>query len=295
METARLLKLATRASVITATMLIIAKLIAWVMSDSVSILASLVDSLMDVAASLINLFAVHYALTPADEEHRYGHGKAESLAGLAQAAFIAGSALFLVLHAVDRLLHPRPLEDINIGISVMVFSIVATLILLAIQRHVIKHTGSTAIRADSLHYVTDLLTNLSVIVALLIAGFGWQGADAVFALGIAAYIIYSAWQIGHEAFQQLMDREMPSAFQKQVRAVALAHPQVRGVHDLRTRRSGPLTIIQLHLELDDDISLKQAHAIADQVEAAIQAQVPGADIIIHQDPVSASKNPSSRT
>jgi ferrous-iron efflux pump FieF len=280
----RLLRLATRASVATATLLITAKLVAWVMTGSVSVLASLIDSMMDVAASLINLFAVRYALMPADSEHRFGHGKAESLAGLAQTTFIAGSAVFLILQAVDRLLHPRPLEDVGIGVGVMVFAILATLALLILQRHVIRVTGSTAIRADALHYTTDVLTNASIIIALLLSGYGWQGIDALFALGIAAYILYSAWRIGHEAFQLLMDRELPDDQRERIRRIVLANDRVRGVHDLRTRRSGPDIFIQMHLELDDELSLFVAHEIADEVEASIREIHPQADVLIHKDP-----------
>ncbi len=287
----RLLRLATYASVATAGILIAGKLVAWLMTGSVSVLASLVDSMMDVAASLINLFAVRYSLMPADKEHRFGHGKAESLAGLAQATFIAGSAVFLMLHAFDRLLHPRPLEDVAVGIGIMVFAIVSTLVLLAIQRHVIRETGSTAIRADSLHYLTDLLTNASIIIALLLAGFGWQGADSVFAMGIVLYILYSAWHIGHDAFQLLMDRELPDEQREQIRRAALGHAQVRGIHDLRTRRSGQDLFIQMHMELDDDLSLLDAHAIADAVDLEIRKLYPEADIIIHKDPYGLEENP----
>ncbi len=280
----RLLRLATHASVATATLLITGKLVAWVMTGSVSVLASLVDSMMDVAASLINLFAVRYALMPADSEHRFGHGKAESLAGLAQTTFIAGSAVFLILQAIDRLLHPRPLEDVGIGVGVMVFAILATLALLILQRHVIRVTGSTAIRADALHYKTDVLTNASIIIALLLSGYGWQGIDALFALGIAAYILYSAWRIGQEAFQLLMDRELPDDQRERIRRIVLANDRVRGVHDLRTRRSGHDIFIQMHLELDDELSLFVAHEIADEVEASIREIHPQADILIHKDP-----------
>lgn len=282
---ARLLRLATYASVVTATILIMAKIGAMLLTGSVSVMASLIDSLMDAAASLINLFAVRYSLMPADEEHRFGHGKAESLAGLAQATFIAGSALFLLLHAVDRLLNPQPLQDIGIGIAVMVFAIVATLILLAIQRYVIARTGSTAIRADSLHYFTDLLTNASIIAALALSLTGWPGMDPLFAIGIAFYILYSAWQIGLEAFHQLMDRELPDADRERIRAIALGHAQVRGLHDLRTYRSGQREIVQFHLELDGELSLHAAHAVTEAVTAAIRQAYPAADIVIRQDPV----------
>jgi len=286
----RLLRLATNASVATATILIAAKLVAWAMTGSVSVLASLVDSMMDVAASLINLFAVRYSLMPADHEHRFGHGKAESLAGLAQTTFIAGSAVFLILQAFDRLLHPRPLEDVGIGVGVMVFAILATLALLILQRHVIRVTGSTAIKADALHYTTDVLVNGSIIIALLLSGYGWPGIDALFALGIAGYILYSAWHIGHEAFQLLMDRELPDEQRQRIRHAALAHNQVRGVHDLRTRRSGHDIFIQMHLVLDDELSLFDAHEIGDEVEASIREIHPEADILIHKDPHSLDEN-----
>lgn len=281
---ARLLRRATLASVVTASVLIAAKLVAWLLTGSVSLLASLVDSLMDVAASIINLMAVRYALEPPDAQHRFGHGKSEALAGLAQATFIAGSAVFLVFHAVDRLLHPVPLADLEVGIVVMVFAIVATAVLVAIQRHAIRHTGSTAIRADSLHYLTDLLTNVGIIIALVLAGLGWQGIDPVIAIVIAVYIVWSAWGIGREAFHVLMDRELPEAVREQVTALALGHPEVRGVHDLRTRQSGLVKIIQLHLELDAWLPLREAHAMAKQVEREILAAYPEADVTIHQDP-----------
>ncbi|MGD8853721.1 MAG: cation diffusion facilitator family transporter [Gammaproteobacteria bacterium] len=280
----RLLHLATGASVATAGILIAAKLAAWLLTGSVSVLASLVDSLMDAAASVVNLIAVRYSLEPPDAEHRFGHGKAESLAGLAQATFIGGSAVFLVLHAVDRLLHPRPLQDVPVGVSVMVFAIAATLVLLAIQRYVIRRTGSTAIRADSLHYRSDLLVNASIILALMLETRGWTGFDPVFALAIAAYILYSAWHIGHDAFQLLMDRELPPEMQERVRRVALDDARVLGIHDLRTRQSGQTPFVQLHIELHPDMSLTEAHAIADHIEFAIRETLPGADVIIHQDP-----------
>ena len=286
-QSERLLKLATRASVATAAILIIAKLIAYWQTDSVSILASLVDSLMDAGASIINLLAVSYALAPPDKEHRFGHGKAESLAAMAQATFIAGSGLFLILEAIDRLIKPHPIESIDIGLGVMIFSVVATLILLAIQRHVINKTNSAAIRADALHYKTDLFTNTAIIVALLLSQFGWGGIDPLFALAIAGYILYSSWEIGSEAFHDLLDHEITEEKREQIIKIAKAHPQVRGMHDLRTRLSGRTEFIQMHLELDDNLPLIEAHDIADQVEENILRAIPTADVVIHLDPVSA--------
>ncbi|MDS4019292.1 MAG: cation diffusion facilitator family transporter [Candidatus Competibacter sp.] len=283
---ARLLRLATYASVTTATVLIAGKLAAALLTGSVSVLASLVDSMMDVAASIINLMAVHYSLQPPDREHRFGHGKAEPLAGLVQAAFIAGSAVFLILHAVDRLLHPQPLNDALVGVGVLIFSIVATVVLLLFQHHVIRRTHSTAIRADALHYATDLLTNAATILALGLAMLGWSLADPIFAIGIALYILYSAGQIGYEAIQLLMDHELPPEVHARIKEIVRAHPQVHGVHDVRTRRSGQTYFIQLHLMLDDQLPLVVAHRVADEVEAAIKGIFPNADVLIHEDPAS---------
>jgi ferrous-iron efflux pump FieF len=285
---ARLLRLATYASSTTALALVIAKLVAWLITGSVSLLASLIDSCMDAFASLTTLFAIRLALRPADTEHRFGHGKAESLAALGQSAFILASGLFLIYQAADRLIYPKPIQDTAIGISVMGFAIVITLALLTLQRHVIRQTGSTAIKADALHYKTDLLTNASVAVALAVYWLsGLDRIDPLFALAIAAYILYSAWQIAAEAVQMLMDRELPELDRRRIAALAQQHPKVRGVHDLRTRQSGRSVFIQLHLELNGDLSLEEAHAIADEVHDTIVADFINAEVLIHQDPVGA--------
>jgi len=256
LATADLLRLATYASTATALLLIAVKLAAWVMTGSLSVMASLVDSLMDAAASLINLLAVRYSLKSPDADHQFGHGKAEALAGLGQASFICGSALFLLMQTAERLRHPQPLKAVGVGIGVMAFAIIATLLLLAFQTYVIKRTGSTAIKADALHYKTDLLTNAFFVSA------GWPLLDPLCAAGIAAYILRSAWQIGQEAMQVLMDRELPDTTRQAICDLALSHALVLGIHDLRTRQAGQVMHIQLHLDLDSA----------------------GADIIIHQDP-----------
>lgn len=292
---ARLLKISTYASVGVALLLVGAKGGAWITTGSVSVLASLIDSLMDTAASLINLLAVRYALAPADAEHRFGHGKAESMAGMAQATFIAGSAIFLLLQAIDRLIHPVPLNDIGSGIGVMVFAMACTALLVGVQRYVIRRTQSTAIRADSLHFVTDFLSNGATLLALVLVSAGWASADPWLAIMIAIYILYSARTIGVEAFHLLMDRELPDQQRSQIEQIARSHADVRGVHDLRTRQSGQTVMIQLHIELDDDMPLRQAHAISDQIEIAIGEAFAGADIIIHQDPVSVGRQEHNRT
>jgi len=248
-EHQRLLRLATRASLTVACVLVISKALAWWFSDSVSLLAGLTDSALDAVASLLNLLAVQYALRPADDDHRYGHGKAEALAGMAQALFIGASAVIIAVQAVERLQSPAPLGNTTAGIGVMLLSLVLTVGLLAFQRKVVRVTGSTAIRADSLHYRSDLLLNGSILVALLLARFGWPQLDALFGLGIAVYIFWSAVQIARESGSILMDKELPSEVSEDMRALVCGLPGVVGAHDLRTRVSGHRWFVQVHLEL----------------------------------------------
>jgi ferrous-iron efflux pump FieF len=276
---------ASYASTGVAVTLIVVKLFAWGMTGSVSLLSSLLDSLLDAAASLLSLFAIRHATTPADREHRFGHGKAEPLAALGQAAFIAGSAVFLLMQAVERLFSPSPVTHSGVGIAVMVLSIAATIALVRYQRHVVEQTDSVAIAADSLHYRGDLVLNGSVIVSLLLSdALRWPYADPLFGGGIACWIIYNAWQIAATALVQLMDRELPDTDRAHIRAIAQAHPEVKSVHDLRTRAAGPTSFIQLHVEMDGGMSLSRAHLVSDEVEAKILEAFPSAEIIIHQDP-----------
>jgi ferrous-iron efflux pump FieF len=288
-EAGRLLRLATHLSVSVALILIVAKAYAWWMTDSVAILASLVDSLMDAGASLLNLFAVRYALAPADASHRWGHGKAEAIAGLGQGVFILGSGIFLVSEAVNRLMNPAPVTAFSVGIGVMVLTIVLTAALVAVQSSVIRRTRSAAIRADSLHYRADLLTNAAVLAALVLAHFGWPGVDPLFAVAVAAYTLKAAWDIIRDALSELLDQELPEARRQEIIAVASGHPQVRGVHDLRTRSAGRVDFIELHLELDDHMPLMVAHEVSDAVEEALVERIPHADVMIHLDPVSLSE------
>jgi ferrous-iron efflux pump FieF len=276
---------ATYASISVAALMIAVKLVAWFATDSVSLLSSLLDSLLDGAASLVNLVAVHQALVPADREHRFGHGKAEPLASLGQAAFIAGSAVLLLIQAVRQLLQPVPVINTGIGIGVMVFAIIVTLVLVRYQRSVVNRTGSLVVSADALHYRADLVLNASVIVSLLLTTeLGWVVIDPLFGGAIALWIIYGAWQVAAKAIVQLMDRELPDEERRRIRQIALAHAEVRAVHDLRTRAAGPTAFIQVHLEMDGDMTLKEAHRVSDAVEADIRAAFPNAEVLIHQDP-----------
>lgn len=282
---ARLMRRATYASVAIALLLIVVKIVAWLLTDSVAMLSTLIDSILDAFASLVNLLAVRHALAPPDREHRFGHGKAEPLAAMAQSAFICGSAIFLVIEAGQRLYAPQPIAKGEVGIAVMLFSIVMTFLLVQYQRFVIRRTRSLAIKADSLHYVGDLLVNAAVIVAIMLSWrLGWYFADPIFAIGIAGYIIWNAWQIARQALDMLMDRELPDEQRQRIRELALAHQEVVALHDLRTRAAGPQTFIQMHLEMDGKLSLWRAHEIAEQVENELREVFPGAEVIIHQDP-----------
>jgi ferrous-iron efflux pump FieF len=281
---ATLLRRATLASVLTACALVLGKGLAFALTHSVAILASLFDSLMDAGASLLLLFAVRYALKPADDEHRFGHGKSEALAGLGQSVFIAGSALFVIVRAVERLLHPEPLHQVAAGIAMMLGSIAVTAVLVRYQLRVARTTGSSAIAADALHFTTDLATHVAAIAGLGLSAAGFTRLDPLFAIGIALSTAYAALRIAREAFEVLMDRELPREVQERIRGIALAHADVSGVHDLRTRKSGATKLIQLHLELDGRLALDDAHRISVEVERAIRHEFPEADVVIHEDP-----------
>jgi len=290
---ARLMRLATYASVSVAATLITVKVGALYATGAAVILATLVDSILDGAASLLNLFAVRHSLQPADSEHRFGHGKAEALAGLGQAAFIGGSAVFLGFESLQRTLDPQPVVQSNIGIAVTVFALVLTIALVGLQRYVVRASGSVAVGADALHYASDVMLNLGVIAGLLLAGrFGLIFADPLIAMAIAGWIGYSAVQIFRTSYDQIMDRELPDEDRTKVHEIALAHKEVIAIHDVRSRLAGTTPFIQLHLEMQPDMTLHAAHLIADEVEARVKAAFPGAEVIIHQDPAGFEKHPA---
>lgn len=283
---ARLVNRAALAATMLASLLLLVKIFAWWYTGSVSLLAALVDSLVDIAASLTNLFVVRYSLQPADAEHTFGHGKAESLAALAQSMFISGSALFLFLTGLQHLASPNELRAPMVGIIVTLVALFSTLALVAFQRWVVKRTRSVAIRADMLHYQSDVIMNGAILLALGLSWYGFKRADAMFALGIGVWILYSALRMGYEAVQALLDRALPDEDRQTIIDIASSWPGVQGAHDIRTRQSGPTRFIQLHLEMDDDLPLYQAHKMAEEVEKALLARFPGSDVIIHQDPCS---------
>jgi len=282
-----LMKRAAIASVAVSAFLVAIKAGAYFASHSVALLASMADSALDLFASGLNMLAIRHALTPADAEHRFGHGKAEPLAGLAQGAFIAASALFISIQAVQHIVTPQPIDNSIPALIVMCISIVSTFFLVMYQRRVVSRTGSLAVDADRGHYASDLLTNLGVIVALVLVNWlGWTLADPLIALVVAGVLGWTAWGVGRRSLNQLMDRELSDEDRSRIRRIAESHPAVVNAHDLKTREAGLSIFIQLHLALRPDMTLAEAHVVSEAVEGAIREAYPNAEIIIHQDPAS---------
>ena len=270
-------------------LMIATKAWAWLASGSASMLGSLTDSLMDITATLMSFLVLSYALRPADDDHRFGHGKAEALAGLGQAAFIAGSGCLLMFHGIERLINPVELSPSLLGVWVSIFAIACTLVIVYVQNKVVKHTESIAIKADSVHYKGDLILNAAVLLAILLAYYGVLYADPLFAIGVAGYLLYNSWDIATESASHLMDKELPDEEKQSIFEIARNHNDVYGVHGIRTRQGGKVKFIQLHLELDDNLPLIRAHKVADEVELMITQQFESeVDILIHLDPLSLS-------
>ena len=281
-----LMRWATYASFGTAVTLIVITLGAWAITGSVALLSTLVDALTDAVSSVVNMWAVRQALMPPDMEHRFGHGKAEPLAGLGQAAFTLGSGVFLLIEAADRFVHPVPLIRSDIGIAVMVIAIILTLALVQFQNFVVRRTKSVAISAASTHYIGDILINLSVIVSMgIVTLFGWTFIDPMFAVFVSVFLMWNARIIAAESLEMLMDRELPEPQRNDLRTIAMGHVGVLDVHDLRTRQSGQRGFIQIHLEMDGTMPLSRAHEIGDEVERAIVEAYQNFEVIVHHDPV----------
>ncbi len=289
MEPQRLMRLATVASTSVALTLVVAKAVAWVVTDSVSMLSSLVDTSLDLVGSLITFFAVRQALVPADADHRFGHGKAEALAGLVQAGFIAASGCALLFAVAERFNAPKQVQEEGIGLMISALALVLTICLVAFQRHVVRRTGSVAIGADMAHYGTDLVATLVTGVGLFISGFFDQPLiDSGIAGLVALYLMHGSWNVGRNSLDILMDRELPEEDRRRVEEIARRNPGVKDVHELRTRSGGLTRFIQLHIEVDRNLSLLNGHDIGRQVQGEIAKAFPGAEIILHVDPAPAS-------
>lgn len=283
-------KLASLLSVSLAVFLSIIKLFASMSTGSLSILSSMIDSLADVLASAITYIAIRYSTKPASREFRYGYGKAEALSSFLQALFITGSGLFILYDGILRFFKPQELDDSFLGITIMLISLILTIALVSFQRYVVKKTNSLALKGDSAHYVVDIATNISVIFALIIiklTGIIW--IDNIVAIGIAAYLLHTAYILAKNAVCMLMDQELDDEIRINVEKIILSEPYVEGLHDLRTRSLGEVDLFEFHLELDPHISLVTAHNHAHQVEAKIHKTYPNAQIIIHQEPKGAKE------
>ena len=282
---ANLARSAAAASIAVAVLLVALKLWATWRTGSTAMLGSLADSALDLVASLATLVGVWIAAQPADEEHRFGHGKAEALAAVFQVMLIALSAAGIAFRAVQQLLAGARPEAATEGIAVSTIAIIATLALLGWQRYVLARTGSVAIAADHVHYQSDLLLNLAVIAALALDSYaGFARADPLFGFAIAAWLLWGAWRAGSDAVDQIMDREWPDEKRDAFLAVLAKHPDIRGVHDLRTRTSGTDDFVQFHMAVDPDLRITEVHDLMDDVEARIALDFPGVEVLIHPDP-----------
>lgn len=285
MEPQRLMRLATVASMSTALILIVAKFAAWRLTDSVSMLSSLVDTSLDLISSMVTFLAVRQALVPADDNHRFGHGKAEGLAGLIQAGFIAASGCALLVAIVERLGNPKQVREEEIGLAVSALAIGLTLCLVTFQKYVVRRSGSLAINADMAHYSTDLVATLITGAGVFLSGLLDQPLiDSGVAALVAFYLLHGGWKVARESLDVLMDHELPVEDGRKIEVIARAHPGVKDAHDLKTRSSGLTKFIQLHIEVDRDLSVVLGHAIGLEVQAEIARAYPGAEIILHVDP-----------
>ncbi|WP_211244975.1 cation diffusion facilitator family transporter [Thalassotalea mangrovi] len=284
---ARLVTLATSLAVGIVVVMMLTKLTVWWFTPSASLLGSTLDSLFDLLASVSNLLIVRWSLRPADQGHRFGHGKAENMAALLQATIISASASLLIVHGWQRMFNPIVIEHTVWGIGVSVLAIVLTLALVRFQVFVIERTDSLAIKADQLHYKSDLMLNLAVIAALLLYQLDWQFFDGLFAMAIGIYLIFGVARLAYMSIQQLLDHQLPQEELARIEEIITAPVEVIGFHELKTRRAGQHRFIQFHLELDQDLSLVAAYQISEQVQQALEAEFSDCQVIIHQDPVAA--------
>lgn len=290
-EAEKLLKRATTASVSVAVTLIGLKTWGYIESGSVAIFGTLLDSVMDSLSSIIIFAAVRFSIVPADDDHRFGHGKAEAIAGLLQAFVITATSLVLLYEVIDRSLNPKVVTKPELGIWIILVSIGLTVVLVFYQKYVTRKTGSVAIEADGMHYTGDILLNIGVAISLLLGGyFSMAYADPIFGGLACLYLVHSAYQVFISSTDVLMDKEMDDEEREKIKQIINTHSEVVGIHELRTRRSGLNIFIQFHMELEQGISLEEAHDISDQVEDKIIQVYPNAEVFIHADPYDDNKH-----
>lgn len=284
-ESARITRIITWASVAVGLVLMVGKLFVYLQSGSVALLASFADSGLDLVASITTFIAVRYAAEPADDEHRFGHGKAESFASLFQALLVAVSATLVAREAFDRFRHPETIHHGVWALMVMGVSLVLTIWLVWMQSRALKKTGSVAVSGDRAHYAADILANISVMIGIALAAFGGMGwVEPVVGFLVALWLLHAAWEVGGDALNQMLDRELPDAERQHIKNIVHETPGVLDMHELRTRASGSFVHIQFHLDLPPELTLAQAHEIVVDVEKRLMKEFPAADILIHPDP-----------
>lgn len=283
--------LAAESGIFLAVVLGILKAITAFYTGSLSIFSSMIDSLSDTFSSAISLIAVRFSVKPLNDKHRYGYGKAESLSAFLQAAFIIGSGFFVLYDGIRRFIKPENVKETTLGLSVMIFSIFATFVVIFFQKYVARKTKSLALEAESQHYTVDILTNGAIIVSLLVLKyFDWQWIDIVTAIAISGYLIINALVLAIKALDDITDREADDETKRIILAAVDETKGVLGCHDLRSRVSGARVFVELHLEIDGRISLFRAHKISDEVESKIAEKLPHVQVIIHQDPFGIKEN-----
>ncbi|HEX3701016.1 MAG TPA: cation diffusion facilitator family transporter [Phenylobacterium sp.] len=284
-ETAGLTRRVTQQSVATAGVLVALKAGAWIASGSVALLASLADSGLDLVASLATFFAVRYAVAPPDQEHRFGHGKAEAFASLIQGGLVFASAALVARQAIGDLVQGHQVKDGGWAVGVMLVSTGLTALLIAAQTRVLRRAASVAVSGDRAHYAVDFAANLVALAGIAAAAWlGLNSLDAVAALIVAALLLWGAVSVFREASAQLMDRELPDEERAQIVRLMTEDPRLTHVHQLRTRASGPFVHMQMHVDLDPELTLETAHEVIVAAEKRVLGAFPSADIIIHADP-----------
>ena len=281
----QLIRVASYCSVATALILIVVKIFSFFMTNSLSLLSSLMDSGLDLGASIVSLIAIHQALVPADKEHRFGHGKAEALGGLAQGIIISLSGIFLLFETVHRLSNPAPLKRLDVGLSVMILSILLTFALIYFQRFVVRKTNSLAVDADNAHYTGDVIMNTGIIISMLFSYLlGWQWMDSLFAFFVALYLFYSAYRIISKVQSVLMDKELPLQMRNEIKKIVLSHKDIKRICDLRTRNAGMKSFVQFSIILNGEHTLRKTHSLCDHLENELKQILPNCEFFIHPEP-----------
>jgi ferrous-iron efflux pump FieF len=281
-----LIKAASIASLLVSSTLIIIKYFGWTETDSISILGSLADSLIDFLASIFVFIAISFSSLPADKEYRFGYGKSEGLVVFIQSLLIGISGLYVLNEAIQRFFHPSEINQPSVAVWIIFISIVLSMALILFQKYVVKISQSKAIESDQYHYLTDLYINISVLISVLVSGWtSYLFIDSLIGLFIAVFVIYSAINLLKKSFKILLDHELPNSERAQIKAIALTHPEVMGFHDLRTRDAGRNYVIQFHLELDPQMTLLHSHEVIEQVMEQVLDAFPDAEIIVHSDPL----------